>query len=144
MLNFDKITETIFSELMIEDMAPHTDKSQYGNKKGISIQHYLIKFLHQIFLNLDKSQQEEAKAAIAVFIDWKDAFPRQCHELGIKSFIKNGVRPQLIPALINYFQNRQMFVKWHGKKSTVRNLPSGGPQGSSFGNLEYLSQSNEM
>ena len=36
-----------------------------------------------------------------------------------------------------------MYVKWHGVKSSVRDLPGGGPQGSTFGILEYLSQSNE-
>ena len=34
-----------------------------------------------------------------------------------------------------------MKVKWHRKISTERNLPGGGPQGSSCGILEYLSQS---
>ena len=92
-------------------MAPHLDRSQFANKKGISIQHYLITFLHQIYSNLEPNKKDEIKAAIAVFVDWKDAFPRQCHELGIKSFIKNGVRPHLVPVLINYFQNRKMYVR---------------------------------
>ena len=35
-----------------------------------------------------------------------------------------------------------MFVKWHGVKSKPRNLNGGGPQGGTFGILEYLSQSN--
>ena len=35
-----------------------------------------------------------------------------------------------------------MFVKWHGHKSKSRNLNGGGPQGGTFGILEYLSQSN--
>ena len=35
-----------------------------------------------------------------------------------------------------------MLVKRHGYKSTIRNLPEGGPAGSSIGLLEYLSQSN--
>ena len=36
-----------------------------------------------------------------------------------------------------------MKVKWHGKLSTERKLKGGGPQGSSFGLWEYLSQSND-
>ena len=35
-----------------------------------------------------------------------------------------------------------MIVKWHGLKSTTRDLPGGGPQGSTFGLLEYKSNSN--
>ena len=36
-----------------------------------------------------------------------------------------------------------MKVKWHGQMSSERNLNGGGPQGSTFGLWEYLSQSND-
>ena len=36
-----------------------------------------------------------------------------------------------------------MKVKWHGEVSEVRELKGGGPQGSTFGIWEYLSQSND-
>ena len=36
-----------------------------------------------------------------------------------------------------------MKVKWHGHLSSERDLNGGGPQGSSFGLWEYLSQSND-
>ena len=36
-----------------------------------------------------------------------------------------------------------MIVKWRGLESTVRKLIGGGPQGSLWGILEYLSQSND-
>ena len=42
LLTYDKIMETLLSELMVMDMKPNYDPSQYGNQKGISIQHYLI------------------------------------------------------------------------------------------------------
>ena len=75
-------------------------------------------------------------------IDWNNAFPRQCPKLGVESFLKNGVRPSLIPILTNYFQNRKMSVKWHGQRSVPRILKGGGPQGATLGLIEYLSQSN--
>ena len=81
-------------------------------------------------------------AVIVNLIDWENAFPRQCPKLGIESFIRNGVRPALIPILVNYFQDRKMSVKWHGQRSSVRNIKGGGPQGATLGILEYLSQSN--
>ena len=34
-------------------------------------------------------------------------------------------------------------MKWHGQLSSVRNLPGGGPMGSTFGIIGYLSQSND-
>ena len=44
--------------------------------------------------------------------------------------------------LTNFFQDRKMKVKWHGCTSAEKNLPGGGPAGSTLGLLEYLSQSN--
>ena len=140
LLNLDKIAEKLITRLIISDMKQNLDPSQYANQKGISIQHYLIKFIDRILLALEK---KESRAVLATMVDWKQAFSRQCPKLGIESFIKNGVRPALIPTLISYFQGRKMKVKWHGQMSTTRELKGGGPQGSSFGIWEYLSQSND-
>ena len=143
LLNFDKIFEKLLAELMIADMQAKMDPSQFGNQKGISIQHYLIKMVHRILSVLDNNSKKETFAVIANLIDWNNAFPRQCPKLGIESFVKNGVRPALIPVLINYFQDREMSVKWHGQQSVPRRVKGGGPQGATLGILEYLSQSND-
>ena len=92
-MNFDKITEKLLSQLMISDMQSKMDPAQYGNQKGFSIQHYLIKMLHRILTVLDNNSRRETFAVIANLIDWNNAFPRQCPKLGIESFIRNGVRP---------------------------------------------------
>ena len=119
------------------------DPSQYANQKGLSIQHYLVGVLDKIIQAVDNSSKSESVAVLSTLVDWKQAFPRQCPKLGIESFIQNGVRPSLIPVLMNYFQGRQMKVRWHGEMSEARELKGGGPQGSTFGLWEYLSQSNE-
>ena len=134
--------ETLSSQLMIEDMKKKIDPKQYGNQKGVSIQHYLIEMIHHILTALDNNSKGDTFAVIANMIDWDNAFPRQCPKLGIESFIQNGVRPALIPVLTNYFQDREMSVKWRGCRSSVRKLAGGGPQGATIGLLEYLSQSN--
>ena len=79
---------------------------------------------------------------IASFVDWDNAFPRVCPKLGIQSFLENGVRPSIIPLLVNYFQNRKMSVKWHDCFSTPILINGGGPQGATLGILVYLSLSN--
>ena len=123
-------------------MTPHVDPSQYGNEKGLSIQHYLVKMVHKILTILDRNNQEEKYAVLSQLVDWSKAFDRQDPKLGIQSFIQNGVRPTLIPLLISYFQQRKMIVKWHGLQSTTHDLPGGDPQGCTFGLLEYKSNSN--
>ena len=118
------------------------DSSQYGNQKKVSIQHYLVKMVHQILTSVDQNSNSKSFAVIMEMIDWKQAFDRQSHKLGIQSFIDNGVRPSLIPILLNFFQDREMKVKWRGLLSKSRSLPGGGPQGGTLGIEEYLSQSN--
>ena len=143
LLNLDKIAEKIISKLMISDMKDQIDPSQFANQKGLGIQHYLVKMIDKILKSLDKNSKGESLAVLATLVDWRQAFPRQCPKLGVESFIKNGVRPALIPLLINYFQSRRMKVKWHGEISEEKELNGGGPQGSTFGIWEYLSQSND-
>ena len=143
LLNFDKLMEKLISEMIVSDMSLKMDQAQYGNQRGVSIQHYLINMIHRILTAVDKNSQKETFAVIANMIDWDNAFPRQCPTLGVKSFIQNGVRPALIPVLINYFQGRQMSVKWHGVQSVPRTIKGGGPQGATIGLLEFLSQSND-
>ena len=98
--------------------------------------------IHSILTALDNNSRHDTFAIVVNLIDWTNAFPRQCPKLGIISFIHNGVRPALIPTLINYFQDRKMVVKWHGCTSVPRPINGGGPQGATLGILEYLSQSN--
>ena len=76
-------------------------------------------------------------------VDWAQAFDRKSHKLGIKYFISNGVRPALIPVLLNFFEDRKMKVKWKGNTSSLKNLNDGGPKGGTLGIEEYLSQSND-
>ena len=141
--NFAKISDSFLAEFITDDMQPTRDAAQYGNQKGLSTQHYLVRMIHQILTATDKNSKNEAKALIAQMIDWEAAFDRQCHKLGILSFINNGVRKPLIPILISYFQNRQMSVKWNGYQTKPYPLPGGGAQGGQLGQIEYLSQSNE-
>ena len=91
-------------------MKEKLDKSQYGNQRGVSIQHYLVKFVDKVLKSLDSHSKGTTFAALATFIDWKEAFNGQDPKL-IILFLENGVRPSLIPILVNYFQKRTMFFK---------------------------------
>ena len=124
-------------------MADIRDRSQYGNEKGIGVNHYLIRMIHEILTGVDKNSSNEKFAVICTRIDWKQAFDRECPTLGVEAFMRNGVRKSLIPLLTNYLQDRKMFVKWNGETSDILDLNGGGPQGALWGILEYLSLSND-
>ena len=104
LMNINKILEKVTCKMVISDMKSNMDPAQFGNKKGVSIQHYLIKLLDRVMGALDRNSRGEAVAVICTMVDWRQAFCRQCPTLAIKSFIKNGVRPSLIPILISFFE----------------------------------------
>ena len=134
--------EEIISEMVIADMKPNLDPKQFGNQKNLGIQHYLVRLLHRVLSSIDNNSRGEINAVLCLFVDWRQAFSRQDHTLGINSFKKNGVRPSLLPLLISYFQQRKMRVKWKNTFSEVRQLPGSGAMGASLGIWEYLSQTN--
>ena len=53
------------------------------------------------------------------------------------------MRSALIPVITDFFRDIVMTVRWHQVTSTERKLSGSGPQGSTLGLLEYLSQSND-
>ena len=65
--NFSKITEKIIATWMLSDMEKSSDMSQYGNKKGTSVQHYLIKMIHQILLALDNNSRGKKNCCYSQF-----------------------------------------------------------------------------
>ena len=144
LLNLSKILEKVICKYLIRDMKGSLDKSQYANQKGLSINHYLVKLVDRVLGALDGSSKGENTAVIASYLDWSKAFDRQDPTaLEIKSFQDNGVRPCLIPLLMSFFEGRSMRVKWHGVMSGSKQLPGGGPQGTSLGIWSYLSQTND-
>ena len=66
---FNKIAEKIVADMMIEDMKEQIDISQFGNQKGLSIQHYLVKMIYMILSHLDNSSKGEVSAVIASLVD---------------------------------------------------------------------------
>ena len=105
--------------IMVSDMKEKMDKSQYGNCKGVSVQHYLMNMIHTILLKLATNSKGDTFAVIAGFIDWKQAFPRQCPTLGV-------------PILTDLFRDGVMSDRWHGVTSSERPLSGSGPQGSTL------------
>ena len=128
-------------EWILEDIAPSIDKSQFGNQKGTSTEHLLVKLMDKILGLLDKNPNKSA--VIASMLDWASAFDRQDPTLAIKKFIKMGVRPALIPVLVSYLTDREMQVRFNSNYSSTHKLPGGGPQGTLIGLIEYLVQSND-
>ena len=143
LLSFNKVQEMAVCEMIAADMEANLDPTQYGNRKKIEIQNYLVRMLHRILSETDGNSWGDIKAVLATFIDWKQAYSHQSHILGVRSFISNKVRPSLIPVIISYFQSREIRVKWHNKISEPRSMPGSRTMGSNLGNWEFDSQTND-
>ena len=140
-LNIAKLADRVVSNMIVEDMSPNRDLSQYGNESGVSINHLLVNMIHRILTALDKNSENHKMAAVLTMIDYKHAFENQSHILGIQSFVRNGVRKSLIPVLINFYSKRKLIIKWKNGYSTPREVTGGSPQGITSGFLEFFSQS---
>ena len=58
-------------------MKPKIDPSQFGNEKGFSIQHYLVKLVNKIITLLDTNNEHEKYAVMAQLVAWSKAFDKQ-------------------------------------------------------------------
>ena len=66
--NFAKFFDRIIAEYMTEDMSKKPDAHQYGNQKGLSVNHYLINLIHKLLVGVDKNSAENKNAAILVMV----------------------------------------------------------------------------
>ena len=138
-----KIYEALLSGSITQDIQPFIDPSQYDNQKGLSTAHYLVEMVNRILTILESNNSVEKYVVVAQLIDWRKAFDRVDAKIAVEAIIANGVRPSLVPILMNFFQDRTMIVKSHNSLSTPRELPGGCPQGSTFGLLGYGVSAND-
>ena len=143
LMTITKIMEKIVCKYVVNDLKNNLDISQFAGQKGLSTEHYLVKMIDRILGYLDRNSTDESCAVLTTFLDFSQAFNRVDHTLMMKSFIRNGVRPSLLPFISNYFENRTMVVKWHNHFSESYHLPGSSAQGSTFGVIGFISITND-
>ena len=89
----NKIMEKVTCKMIVSDMKNQMDPTQFGNRKGVSIQHYLVKMLDRVISALDRNSKGEAVAVIATMIDWKQAFPLGCSALALGPNLSSATPP---------------------------------------------------
>ena len=117
----------IESKIMTElekDIKGKLDNDQYGNTKGSSTTHYLIKLTDEAYRSTDNG-----KATTAVTIDYSKAFDYVSHDILIEKLIKLGIRGSVIILIISFLCNRKHCTKFNGVNSEFVFITSGVPQG---------------
>ena len=89
------IEKRMMYELEIDTKETLKDPTQYGNAKGCSTVHYLIKLTDEAY-----SSTDVGKATTAITIDYSKAFDLVDHNILIEKLVELGVRAKIIKLII--------------------------------------------
>ena len=122
------LEKMIISEIDHDTKESLNDPSQFGNVKGSSTTHYLIKLTNKAFKSTDKGL-----ATTAITIDYSKAFDLVDHTTLITKLLELGVRKNVIKLIASFLTNRKHYTKINGVKSALINITCGVPQGTLSG-----------
>ena len=116
----------VLEKIIAEDLASQLklDSNQYGNVKGSSTSHYLIKLMDLAFKSTDKG-----KATTAVTIDYSKDFDLIDHTILVKKLIGKGISENLTMLLISFLSDQMHCTKVGNKTSKYKKITCGVPQG---------------
>ena len=129
-----KLYESFISKWLLDIIMPFLDPSQCG-LKGLSITHYLIRFLQFIHSSLDSYKPH---AVIAAFIDMKKAFNRVDHNLLVQDLYDMHCSAWLLNIIISFLSDRKLSFAYKGNIARMMDLPGGAPQGCFLGAIIFI------
>ena len=130
-----KCFESIVMDWLLHFVGEKLDWGQFGGIKGSYSSHYLIDMITYILYNQDL---KEPRAVLAAMVDFEKAFNRQNHHKLITKLSDMGVPGWLLKIVIGFLEERTLVVTYKGEKSGVKEMPGGGPQGTSLGMFLFL------
>ena len=139
--DFNKLFEGFLKDWILEDVSHMIHPKQFGGQKGSGTEHLLVCLVDRVLGLLDKNTVRSA--VIMSGVDWTAAFDRNDPTKTTQKFIRYGLRPSLVPIIIDYMTDRKMRVKFNGKLSKLWKLVGGSPQGSLVGQDSYIISSND-
>ena len=132
--HLSKLYESFICDWLLERTGKFLDPDQHG-VKGLSITHYLIKFLHFIQSSLDL---KEPTAVIGAFIEMSKAFNRVNHNILIEDLFLMKCPAFLIKLVMSFLGQRTLILSYKGEFSSPLELPAGSPQGTVLGIICFI------
>ena len=122
------IEKMMISELETDTKDTLNDPTQYGNTKGSSTTHYLIKLTNEAHKSTNTNN-----ATTAITIDYSKAFDLVDHTTLKNKLVELGVRKKLLKLIISFLSDRKHYTKINGVKSELLDVTCGVPQGTISG-----------
>ena len=95
------IEKRMMHELEIDTKKTLYDPNQYGNTKGCSTTHYLVKLTDEAYKSTDIG-----KATTAITIDYSKAFDLVDHNVLIDKLVELEVRGRIIKLIVSFLSDR--------------------------------------
>ena len=136
--HFAKVAEHFVVQWIISDIQENLDPNQFGNRKGVSTTHYLVKLVNHLAAHADLPKSHSS----LVVTDFTKAFDHIDHNIVIRDLLRLGTRPSVIPWVCNFLTERSQCVRYKNSLSDFNVLNGGLPQGTKFGPLAFLAKFN--
>jgi hypothetical protein len=136
--HFAKLAETFVTEWILTDIEDKLDHNQFGNRKGVSTCHYLVKLINNLCSHADTPKSQSS----IVITDFSKAFDLINHNIVIRDLLDLGARPSVIPWVCSFLEKRSQCVRYKNQLSENIILKGGLPQGTKFGPLGFLAKFN--
>jgi len=138
--DYSKLFEVFLRKWIVEDIDSKININQFAGRKGTGTEHLMVMMVDRVLGLLDTPG---SSAVIMSAIDWAGAFDRLDPTIAVIKLIKMGVRPTIVPIVIEYLKDRKMTVRYNQAWSKWHSLIGGGPQGSWLGQNCYISASDD-